>query len=78
MEQVKILVENTCIILDKLNTISEYAKAYNLLAYIDNFDLLLSKHQEDAESLTLEVTEAIKSDKYWIFDQLNSKALMLK
>ena len=68
----------TCIILDKLNTISEYAKAYNLLTYIDNFDLLLSKHHDDAESLKLEVTEAIKSDKYWIFDQLNSKALMLK
>ena len=45
------LVENIGIILDKLFAINEYAKTYNLLAYIDNFDLLLSKHQEDAINL---------------------------
>ena len=45
------LVENIGIILDKLATISEYAKTYNLLAYIDNFDILLSKHQEDVINL---------------------------
>ena len=78
MEEVKTLTENISIIWDKLTTINEYAKTYNLLAYIDNFDLLYSKHEEDAERLKTEILDAIKNNRYWTYEDLNLKAKTMK
>ena len=78
LEEVRTLVENTCIIIDKLKVIEEYAKVYNLNSHIDCFDTMLSKYDDDSKELRRTVVEAVKGDKYWTFGELNLEAKTIK
>ena len=77
-EHPKELTENVGIIIDKLNNIEEYAKSHGLHNYIDNFDILYAKAQEDAKELEKQTGQAIQDDQISKFSELNSQAKNLK